>query len=73
MDISKSDFWKEITRLSLIKREKAIDHLTREIETNFNCKIKDRPYSEFGKINNPCLAVQCSTRNICYLKEFVPN
>ncbi len=71
--LTNSDFWKEISRLSMSARERAFDQYQIKIEDSFNCKIVDRAYGDLGSIDNPVMPVLDSIRNICYLKEFVPN
>lgn len=73
MKIEESEIWKELCKLSLTARESMIERFTFEIERVFNCKIVNRPFTELGTITNPALSVQDGIRNICYLKEFVPN
>lgn len=71
--ITESEVWNQIGKLSLSQREHAFDQFASNIEKAFDCKIVDRAYGDLGKITNPVMPVQDNIRNICYLKEFVPN
>ena len=73
MKIQETEIWKELAKLSLTAREVAFDQFQTAIEEKLNCKIIDEPFVNLGHINNPVMSVQDRFRNICYLKEFVPN
>jgi hypothetical protein len=73
MKIKETEIWVELCKLDLITRGTMIERFASKIETMFDCKIIDRPFTELGDVTNPALSVRDNIMNVCYLKEFVPN